>query len=215
MGLIFWGMDSHTLGFLLASIALSLSPGPDNLFVVSQGIAYGRKPAFWAACGMVSGVLVHTLAAAFGISVVFRTSALAFNVVKYAGAGYLLYLAYRAFREHASFRPGNPPAQRSLSGLYSRGFLMNVLNPKVALFFLAFLPQFVRPDQGSVPMQMVALGILFMAQAFVVFATIAYFAGSVGYWLQRKPAMGRWLGWLSGTVFAFLGLRLLFAHRNL
>jgi threonine/homoserine/homoserine lactone efflux protein len=127
------------LYFLGASIALSLAPGPDNIFVLTQGIARGRKAAIVTALGMCSGVSVHTTAAAFGISALFYSSLFAFNVIKYAGAAYLLYLAYRTLRERSAIRLAKAD-DRPVAALFKRGFIMNVLNPKVAMFFLAFLP---------------------------------------------------------------------------
>lgn len=200
------------LAFLGASVALTLAPGPDNLFILSQGITRGKKPAIITALGMCSGVSVHTIAAAFGISAVFYSSALAFNLVKYAGAAYLFYLAWKSFRDQGSVRLG-AASELSLSALFRRGFLMNVLNPKVALFFLAFLPQFVSPDAGSVPLQMLVLGVVFMVQATVLFTILGYFSGSVGTLLLSKPRIARWFNWLTGGIFTALGLRLALTQR--
>ncbi len=201
--------------FLGASMALTITPGPDNIFVVTQGLSRGRKAAIVTAWGMCSGVTVHTLAAAAGISAIFYSSAIAFQAVKYAGAAYLLYLAWQALRE------GGPlalPAVAAVGGpsagaLFRRGFVMNVLNPKVALFFLAFLTQFTTRDGGSIPLQMVLLGLLFMAQALVIFTLIGYFSGSVGGWIARRPRLGRQFSWLAAAIFALLGVRLAMAER--
>jgi threonine/homoserine/homoserine lactone efflux protein len=159
---------STLLAFLGASIALTLAPGPDNIFVITQGIARGRKPAIVTALGMCSGVSVHTTAAAFGISAVFYSSAIAFTVVKSAGAAYLLYLAFKTLKERSAIRLAAVD-ELPAAALFRRGFVMNVLNPKVAMFFLAFLPQFVTPSAGRIPLQMLLLGIIFMVQAVVIF----------------------------------------------
>ena len=206
---------STLLLFLGASMALTIVPGPDNILVVTQGVARGRRAAVVTAWGMCSGITVHTLAAAAGISALFYSSAVAFRVVKYAGALYLLYLAWKMLRERdaltisvtgAGFAP-------SLSALYRRGFIMNVLNPKVALFFLAFLPQFTVREAGNVPLQMALLGFVFMAQALVIFTLIGLFSGTVGVWLRQRPGAGCYLTRLAGGIFALLGLRLALMER--
>lgn len=201
--------------FLGASMALTIAPGPDNIFVITQGLARGRRAAILTAWGMCSGVTVHTLAAAAGISALFYSSALAFQVVKYAGAAYLLYLAWQVLRERAQLTTPAAPVANGPDGaaLFRRGFIMNVLNPKVALFFLAFLPQFTVRGAGSIPGQMVVLGFIFMAQALVIFTIIGYFSGSVGGWIQRRPRAGQYFSWMAGGIFALLGLRLALTER--
>jgi threonine/homoserine/homoserine lactone efflux protein len=201
--------------FLGASLALTIAPGPDNIFVVTQGLARGRRAAIVTAWGMCSGITVHTLAAAGGISALFYSSALAFQVVKYAGAAYLLYLAWQILRDSRALAvtavdTANGPGD---TALFRRGFIMNVLNPKVALFFLAFLPQFTVREAGNIPGQMALLGLIFMVQALVIFTLIGFFSGSVGGWIQQRPTAGKYFNWLAGAIFALLGLRLAFAQR--
>jgi threonine/homoserine/homoserine lactone efflux protein len=198
--------------FLGASVALTLAPGPDNLFVMTQGIARGRKPAIVSALGMCSGISVHTTAAALGISALFYSSVLAFNVVKYAGAAYLLYLAWKTLKERSAIRL-SAADDRCFSALFKRGFIMNVLNPKVAMFFLAFLPQFVVPGGGSIPAQMLLLGFLFMLQAVIIFCLIGYFSGGIGSYLLARPRFARYFDFLTVGVFASLGVRLALAKR--
>lgn len=200
------------LGFLCASIALTISPGPDNIFVMTQGITRGRKAAIVTALGMCSGISIHTTAAAFGISAIFYSSAVAFNMVKYAGAGYLLYLAFKAARSSGSTVPVNGESL-PVSALFRRGFIMNVLNPKVALFFLAFLPQFVHPADGQLPLQMILLGILFMLQAVVIFSLIGWFSGTIGRQLLAKPHIAKYFDRLTAGVLAALGLKLVLSER--
>lgn len=167
------------------------------------------------AWGMCSGITVHTLAAAAGISAVFYSSALAFQVVKYAGAAYLLFLAWQAMREGGalSLSSADTVDKPSVAALFRRGFIMNLLNPKVALFFLAFLPQFTVREGGSIPLQMLVLGVVFMLQALLIFSAIGFFSGSVGNWIVKRPEAGRWFSWLSAAVFASLGVRLALAER--
>jgi len=206
-------MDSATLlCFLGASVALTIAPGPDNIFVLTQGIARGRKSAIITALGMCSGISVHTTAAAFGISAIFYSSAVAFNLVKYAGAAYLLYLACKTLKERSAVKL--PAASDSgPMALFRRGFIMNVLNPKVAMFFLAFLPQFVTADTRYFPLRMLLLGFIFMAQAVIIFSLIGFFSGSIGSFILARPGIARRFDWLTAGVFASLGVRLALTER--
>jgi threonine/homoserine/homoserine lactone efflux protein len=198
--------------FLCASMALTISPGPDNIFVMTQGIAHGRKPAIIAALGMCSGVSVHTMMAAFGISAVFYSSVIAFNVIKYAGAAYLLYLAWKTLTGRSAIQLGQA-IELPAGAMFKRGFIMNVLNPKVAMFFLAFLPQFVTPGSDHIPVQMLLLGFVFMLQAIVNMCLIGYFAGSIGSFIQARPKAAKYLDWLTAGVLTSLGIRLALMDR--
>lgn len=201
------------LAFLGASVALTIAPGPDNIFVITQGISRGRRAAIVTALGMCSGISVHTLAAAAGVSAVFYASAVAFHAVKYAGAAYLLYLAVKAVMEHSAIAERRMEGPATGFALFRRGFIMNVLNPKVALFFLAFLPQFTVAAAGHIGLQMVALGLIFMLQAVVIFTAIGFFSGSVGNYVLTRPQVARAFAWLSAGIFAALGVRLALASR--
>lgn len=193
-------------------MALTIAPGPDNIFVITQGITRGRKPATIAALGMCSGVSVHTTMAAFGISALLYSSMIAFNVVKYAGAVYLLYLAYKTLKERSTFRLAQVEELSSVA-MFKRGFIMNVLNPKVAMFFLAFLPQFVNPNTGHIPLQMMLFGLVFMLQAVVIFCMIAYFSGGIASFIQTRPQVAKYFDWLTAGVFASLAAKLALAER--
>jgi len=201
------------LYFLGASLALTIAPGPDNTFVVAQGVSRGRKAAIITALGMCSGVSVHTAAAALGISALLYSSATAFTVLKYAGAAYLLYLAYKSLKEQQILLPSGTVDGQTWWVMFRRGFIMNVVNPKVALFFLAFLPQFVSGRSGDTSWQIFILGMVFMVQGAVVFSAIGYLSGSVGNLVVRKPRIARYFGWLTASVFASLGVRLALAER--
>ncbi|HPO14873.1 MAG TPA: LysE family translocator [Candidatus Hydrogenedentes bacterium] len=201
------------LYFLGASVLLTLAPGPDNTFVVAQGLSRGRRAAIITAVGMCSGVSIHTTAAALGISALLYSSAYAFLILKYAGAAYLLFLAYKAIKEHTIFLQQQDNGVVSGYMLFRRGFIMNVLNPKVGLFFLAFLPQFISPDGFKVPVQMLLLGLIFMVQAVIIFSAIGYLSGSVGNIILTKPGVSKYFAWLTAGIFASLGLRLAFAQR--
>ncbi|MRR06954.1 MAG: LysE family translocator [Deltaproteobacteria bacterium] len=204
---------ANVLYFLGASLALTIAPGPDNTFVVAQGISRGRKAAIVTALGMCSGISVHTTAAALGISALLYSSATAFQILKFAGAGYLLFLAWRALKEQQILLPHGATDGRSFCSLFRRGFVMNLINPKVALFFLAFLPQFVSPGSENASLQMFFLGLLFMAQAVVVFSVFGWLSGTVGHVILKRPRIARWFGWLTAGVFASLGVRLALAER--
>jgi threonine/homoserine/homoserine lactone efflux protein len=207
-------MSSATLIYFLgASVAVTIAPGPDNTFVVAQGISRGRKAAITTALGMCSGISVHTAAAALGVSALLYSSVTAFTVLKYAGAAYLLFLAYKAIKEKSGATQRDIEVKHGLPVLFRRGFIMNVINPKVALFFLAFLPQFVTPQSGSTAGQMFVLGLVFMAQAVIVFSAIGFLSGSIGNSVLKRPLIARFFAWLTAGVFASLGVRLALAQR--
>lgn len=199
--------------FLGASILLTIAPGPDNVFVVTQGITRGRKAAVLTAIGMCSGISVHTTAASLGISAVFYSSAVAFSMVKFAGAAYLLFLAWKTVRERRDIELRGNGRQLSGFALFKRGFIMNVLNPKVALFFVAFLPQFVSPGSGNVALTMIILGLIFMVQGMIIFTAIGLLSGAIGSYLLQKPKAARIFAWLTAGIFATLGIRLALAQK--
>ena len=214
-------LEPSALGlFVVASVLLILAPGPDIIFLVSQSVTLGPRAGFLTALGLACGNLVHTLLAALGISVIFRASPAAFQALKIAGVAYLLYLAWKALRARApaSVDPAGssqPSVPRPAAGLFLKGVLMNVLNPKVALFFLAFLPQFVTPESGPVWLQMILYGLLFTALVILIFGAIGLFAGHV-----TRRIGSRWMGpgsasrgrWLVAGVYAALAARLALLH---
>jgi threonine/homoserine/homoserine lactone efflux protein len=203
---------SQLIYFIAASVALTLLPGPDILFVVTQSISQGKKAGIATASGLCTGVLAHTTAAALGISAIVYKSALAFEIVKYAGAAYLLYLAWSALKESGELISSSP-VQANTFSLYKRGIFMNILNPKVALFFLAFLPQFVNINSENVPMQMIFLGIIFMVQAWLIFSAISIFAGTIGEKTIQKPGIGRYIKWGKAGIYTCIGIKLAFSHK--
>jgi len=196
--------------FLLASIGVTIAPGPDNLFVLAQGISQRRSLALMAAWGMVSGVSVHTTLAALGISALLYSSNWAFFILKTAGACYLFYLAFLAFKgRNEMISISDSETGSTLFSMYRRGFLMNVLNPKVGIFFLAFLPQFVNPEISNRAFQMMVLGVVFMAQAFIIFSLIALFSVSIGNVIRRHASMNKSLSITTAVIFAVLGIKLI------
>ncbi|BBO91319.1 LysE family translocator [Desulfosarcina ovata] len=194
--------------FFMASILLALAPGPDNIFVLTQSALRGRVAGLLVTLGLCTGLIVHTTAVAFGVAVIFKASALAFTALKLFGAGYLLYLAWLIFRSSAETIAAGQRSELSYARLYRRGIIMNVTNPKVSIFFLAFLPQFADPARGSLTLQMLLLGGVFIVSTILVFGGIAFLAGSIGGWLNRSPRTQVIMNRLAGMVFVGLALKL-------
>lgn len=196
------------LAFLGISVLITLVPGPDNLMVIGQSLARGRRAGLAFGLGCASGCLTHIAWATLGVAALVRASAGLFAAFKLAGAAWLLWLGIQALRSGGTLAPaaGTPPRpwQRDLA----RGFVANALNPKVGLFFLAFLPQFADPARGSVSLQMLLLGLVFAAQTVVIFGAMAVAAGSIGRLLARRPRLGPWLDRLCGLLFIGLAVRL-------
>jgi len=205
---------SQLLAFVGAALLVTVAPGPDNLMVLSLGLARGRRAGIAFGSGCALGCLNHTVLAALGVGALIAASPLAFTALRVAGGLYLVWIGIGALR--ASLRPAgaganavgavpiDPPRR-----LFLKGLAVNAINPKVVLFFLAFLPQFVEPARGHAAWQIAQLGLVFTLQALLVFGAIGWFAGGVGERLQRRPALGQWLDRVAGLVFVGLGLRLL------
>jgi threonine/homoserine/homoserine lactone efflux protein len=192
--------------FAVAALALVIVPGPAVLYVVAQSVEHGRRAGVVSALGIQTGGLVHVLAAAIGLSSLLVSSALAFEVVKYAGAAYLVYLGVRRLLARAEPAEDAAPRVRSLRRVFTQGIVVNVLNPKTALFFFAFLPQFVDPDTGHAVAQMLVLGLVFLVIAMLSDGTYALLAGTAGRRLRGSRTYGRAERWVSGTVFLGLGV---------
>lgn len=206
--------DPQTLVlFFGASVMLGLAPGPDNIFVLTQSTLNGVRAGLLVTMGLCTGILVHTILVAFGLAAIFAASDLAFVAVKTVGACYLLYLAWQAFRaQPEDIGNGGQPKVRGLR-LYGRGIVMNVTNPKVAIFFLAFLPQFADPAAGKMAPQLIALGLVFILATVLVFGSVALLAGKLGDRLRRSPAAQVWLNRIAGVVFVGLAVRLALQSR--
>jgi threonine/homoserine/homoserine lactone efflux protein len=193
--------------FLVASALLTIAPGPDIVYVLTRGIAQGRKAGIAAALGFASGCIFHTVLAAVGIAALIRSSELAFDLVRYAGAAYLVWIGVQALRHRSSFSIEAAGAGKALATIFRQSVIGNMLNPKVTLFFLAFLPQFVDAQAGHVGMQMALLGVIFMLQTIVIFGAVATFSGWIGDWVRAKPAIGARLNVFAGITFIALGIR--------
>ncbi|RFB77961.1 LysE family translocator [Methylovirgula sp. 4M-Z18] len=202
---------TQSLAFLAAAVLITLSPGPDNLMVLSLGASRGHKRGMVFGLGCALGCLNHTLLAALGVSALIAASVVAFTALKIAGGLYLIYLGVRALKSRGSALAANNGggSSETLRALFLKGLFANSINPKVVLFFLAFLPQFVDTAQGHAGWQIAQLGLLFTLQAAVLFGTLGYFAGRVGQWLARNPKGGLWLDRVAGGIFVGLGLRLM------
>ncbi|CAH8771174.1 LysE family translocator [Paenibacillus dendritiformis] len=201
------------LSFLGVAVLLTLMPGPDNVFVLAQSISQGRKAGIATALGLCSGLIVHVAAATFGISAIIYQSTLAFAVVKYAGAAYLLFLAWKSFREKDAGLTMNDEKSLNYYALYKKGILMNLLNPKVSLFFLALLPQFVDQAAGHVPVQMLVLGIVFILQAIILFSVISFFAEKLRYLLLRNPSISRKMNYIQGSLLGLIAVQIAFSEK--
>lgn len=202
------------LSFLGASIILSLMPGPDNIFVLTESITKGYKNGIAISIGLSLGVLIHTIAAATGLSIIIQQSEIAFSLIKYFGAIYLFSLAYQATKDK------NPVLHFDLASnknpyfplLIKKGFLMNVLNPKVTLFFIAFLPQFITKTGIDITIQMIILGFIFMLQALLIFSTIALLSGKLTKYVNN-PKFWHITKWTKISVLSILGLILALSQK--
>jgi threonine/homoserine/homoserine lactone efflux protein len=202
-------MDLDSFGvFMLATLALNLTPGPDMLYVLGRSIGQGRTAGIVSALGIGAGILVHMVAVALGLSALLREVPAAYDAIRYAGAAYLLYLGVRTWLERGNLSVRGDGASVPLWTVFRQGVVTNVLNPKVALFFLAFLPQFVDPARGPIGSQIVALGLAFDLSGTVVNVGVAFAAGWLGEMLRRSPRLARAQRVFTGGVFLALAVRL-------
>ena len=188
--------------------ALIIAPGPDMLYVITRGVSQGRKAGILSAVGVICGTLVHTTAAAFGLTLILQTSTLAFMLIKYLGAIYLIYLGFKAWREKSMFSLDTSASNVSFRKIFWQGVLSNVLNPKVAVFFLAFLPQFVDKGSNNVTSLMVFLGLTFAFFGLCFLLVVGYSSGTIGSWLTRRPQYGQLLQRFAAGILIALGVRL-------
>ncbi|NVZ94838.1 LysE family translocator [Pseudomonas sp. D6002] len=202
-----------SLNFLITCLIVVLIPGTGVIFTVSTGLTAGKRASVFAALGCTAGIVPHLLASVLGLSALLHTSALAFEALKYAGAAYLLYLAYATWRDRSAFAMNDAPTISSANSLMVRGLLLNILNPKLTIFFLAFLPQFVTPGAGAPALQMLLLSSVFMAMTFAVFVIYGLLANVFRRAVIESPRVQNWLRRSFAAAFAGLGLNLAFAQR--
>jgi threonine/homoserine/homoserine lactone efflux protein len=200
--------------FLVAMFLVNITPGPDMLYVIGRSLGQGRVAGLVAALGIGAGCIVHIVAAALGLAAVLEHAPLAFTALKYAGAVYLVWIGVQGWR--TASRGGYAaaaPRDASLRAAFVQGFVTNVLNPKVALFFLAFLPQFVSHDAPSPGLQFAILGAMFNISGTIVNCAVALGFGAAGDWLKRRPQVWRWQQRATGSLFVVLGVRLALVER--
>ena len=195
--------------FFSISILLALSPGPDNIFVLSQSALRGRIAGWVITLGLCTGLIGHTLLVASGVAVIFKVSFMAFATLKLAGIAYLLYLSYLAFQESTKKLKPAENGGASLYQLYRRGIIMNVTNPKVSIFFLSFLPQFADPKREYLMLQIGILGFIFICSALIVFGLISFFAGYLCGYFQRSSRAQNIINCISGIVYIAMAIKLI------
>ncbi|HYP40885.1 MAG TPA: LysE family translocator [Chloroflexia bacterium] len=206
--------SSDLLVFLVATLALNLTPGPDMLYVIARSVGQGRTAGIVSALGIGAGIFVHIFAVALGLATLLVSLPLGFEMIKYAGAAYLLYLGIRILVSKEEIVTEGHVRKDNLARIFQQGVITNVLNPKVALFFLAFLPQFVDEARGPIGWQVVALGLLFNISGTLVNVGVALLAGSIGNRLQGRPVFTRAQKWLTGGIFIGLAMRLALLERR-
>tara|TARA_Y100000588_G_C14157064_1_gene883121 strand:+ start:165 stop:779 length:615 start_codon:yes stop_codon:yes gene_type:complete len=188
--------------FLTASAVLTISPGPDIIYVMVQGMANGKKHGFVTALGLATGIIIHTSLVAFGVSAIIKNSDTLFFIIKLFGAIYLLYLAWQVFKSDPEIAySAEGIKDKSLFSLFKQGFIMNVLNPKVTIFFLAFFPGFLWEPDGNTVIQFYILGAFFMLLTILIFGSVALLAGKISNYLKRNKHSGIVLKWLQIVVF--------------
>lgn len=203
-------MADQIIPFLTASILLTLSPGPDIIYVLVRSIAYNAKQGIVTALGLVSGILIHTSLVAFGVSAIIRQSEYIFLIIKIFGAGYLLYLAWQVYKSNPEIAFSSEGIQnKNLQSLYGQGFIMNVLNPKVGIFFLAFFPGFLWDPDGNTVAQFYVLGIIFMLQALLIFSIVALLADKISVYIKSHPKSGHFLKWMQIVIFILIAILIL------
>jgi threonine/homoserine/homoserine lactone efflux protein len=200
--------------FMLSALALNLSPGPSILYILSRSLGQGREAGIVSVLGLATATLIHAMAAALGLSTLFVYSPVAFAVVKYLGAAYLVYLGIATLLSRGGLQPARATLPLSLAAIYRQGVVTDLLNPKVALFFIAFLPQFVDPAAGSPALQILFFGLLFHVTGVPVNLMVALAGGRLASLLARRPSWARVQNWISGTVLVGLGLRLALSEQR-
>lgn len=197
-----------TFEFLITSLIVVLIPGTGVIYTVSTGIVQGRKASIYAALGCTAGIVPHLLATVLGLAAVMHTSALAFQILKYAGVAYLFYVAWVTWRDKSAFAVDGTLSTTSAAGLVLKAFLLNILNPKLTIFFLAFLPQFVEPGTDQPLMQLLLLSAVFMAMTFAVFVVYGFVAHAFRRLVVDSARVQSWLRYGFATAFAGLGAKL-------
>ena len=201
------------ISFVIATASLAITPGPDNIFVLIQSMTYGKKQGMAIVCGLISGCLIHTTLVAFGLSSFIKSNTELLFGLKLLGAGYLLFLAFQVFNSTEIINTTNPTTDsKSVLALFKQGFVMNVINPKVSIFFMAFFPAFLFSETQSLILQFYTLGFLFMSTSFLIFSMLVFFSGSVGSVLKSNSRFGAVFKWLQITVFIGIAIFILISN---
>ena len=205
---------TNLLIFSFATLLVVIAPGPGMLFVISRGLANGRKAGVISALGTSTGIAIHILAAAFGLSLIIYATEVGFQIMKWVGGLYLLFLAWKAFTHRQGLLIDSDKSDTSHTSLFWQGILVNALNPKVALFFMAFIPQFVKPASWSIPVQTIVLGSIFMVFTVIIFIVYGVSASMIRKWVIERPRVHKVIDWTTGSLFVFLGIRLALSNRQ-
>ena len=206
-------MDTEILiSFIIATATLAISPGPDNIFVLIQSITYGKKQGMAIVFGLMSGCVIHTTLVAFGLSTFIKSNTELLFVLKLLGAGYMLYLAYSVFNSKNVINTNRQTESKSVVALFKQGFIMNVINPKVSIFFMAFFPAFLFSETHSLVLQFFTLGFLFMTTSFLIFSMLVFFSSSLGSVLKSDNRFGIVLKWAQITVFLGITIYILITN---
>ena len=198
--------------FVLATSVLAISPGPDNIFVLTQSLVHGKKYGLAIVFGLISGCIVHTTFLAFGVSTIIKNSETLYFIIKLFGASYLVYLAFKVYKSDDQILIDKKISERKNTlELFKQGFTMNLLNPKVTIFFLAFFPAFLFSDKLSNVIQFYILGLLFMLTSLLIFSVIVFLAGSISNSIKQNKNIGLFLKWLQILVFFSISIFILFS----
>lgn len=200
--------------FVITSLVLIATPGPDMILVMSRSIAMGQKAGIYTAAGISTGLLGHTLLAALGLGAILQASETLFLTLKFVGAAYLIYLGFKTFRAPSPFEKKSQTENISYRSLFFQGAVSNLSNPKIAIFYFAFLPQFVSSESADFTTMLLILGVTFALLTFLIKGPVAFFSGKLSSWFRRKPSVQTWLNRVSGGILIGLGIRLAFESRS-
>jgi RhtB (resistance to homoserine/threonine) family protein len=205
-----YGIENY-IGFIIAGVLLNLTPGADTMYILTRSISQGRRAGIYSVLGIMTGALIHTTCAALGLSIILAKSALAFNIVKYIGVAYLVYLGIKMIVEKNNLfdNKSQKIATTDIFKIYRQGLLTNVLNPKVALFFLSLLPQFINPHYANGPIPFLILGATFMTTGTIWCLILAYSASFITITLRENDRIGKIMQKISGFIFILLGIKIL------
>jgi RhtB (resistance to homoserine/threonine) family protein len=209
------GIENY-IGFIIAGLVLNITPGADTIYIITRSVAQGRKAGIYSIMGIGTGALCHTVFTAFGLSIVLMKSAMIFNIVKYLGVAYLIYLGIKMIVDKSSMFENEKSKfeNTDLIKIYRQGFLTNLLNPKVAIFFLSLLPQFIKTEYVNGPVPFLILGMTFITTGTIWCLFLAYSASSMTKILRKNDKIGKMMQKLSGAIFISLGLQLLLKRSN-